>query len=188
MQKIKIQEKYYYSFVEGSIINKCERIPLFWYKDNNNKYILNFLHTGARESNTFNSLEDLELYVDDNYDTINNIDSLMGDIYKNYCDRFDNLVSEEEFKSMREIFSSKIGYDIFTFYNSALLECTGNVYFDVVKLDNYLQKEYHNEYIDGISLKEFVENKFGDEMSEILNYLVYCNKSNDLVYRNKNIK
>lgn len=177
MKKIKIQEMYYYSFVEGFIINRCERIPLFWYKDINDKYILNILDTGAKISNILDTLEDLELFIDKNYDMLNNIDSLKADIYMKYCNRLNNLVSKEEFESMKEVFSTNIGYDIFTFYNSTLFECTGKVYFDIIKFDNYLQKEYHNEYINGMSLKEFITTKFGNSMSEILDYLIYCNKS-----------
>lgn len=177
MEKFKIQTVYYYDLVEGEELDTDIEVPLFWYKNRDGKWILNIEDTGAKLGKAFDNLEEVNSFIEQNHQEFEDIKTKEGSVYYKLSNRLNKLMSKNEFFQIKDKVDSIIGYDIFTFYNEALLLSTSDTYFDLVKFDNYLRKEYIDEYENGMSPKEFIEFKFGTEVKEFIEYLVECNSS-----------
>lgn len=50
-------------------------------------------------------------------------------------------------------------------YDVGLSSIMGKVSLNILQLDYWLKKVYHSEYTDDMSMKEFVDKKFGEEIS-----------------------
>lgn len=50
-------------------------------------------------------------------------------------------------------------------YDVGLSSIMGKVSLNIPQLDYWLKKVYHNDYTDDMSMKEFIDKKFGEEIS-----------------------
>jgi hypothetical protein len=71
----------------------------------------------------------------------------------------DNLTYFKKFKKLfTDIDSSLHGNE---YIDTTMTLALGSISFDIVKFDDKLMANYPDEFTDGISLKEFVQYKFG---------------------------
>ena len=91
--------------------------------------------------------------------------------YKKLSERFDFLVSKEEYWEMASLFEECIGIPDSHFFNDAILMTTNSIKFDMVKFESYLYKSNPDYYV-GMSCREFVEKKYGQELLDVITYFL----------------
>lgn len=141
----------------------------FAYTDINDYLTVTDINTGIRIPGLFEDEDAIYKFLEKNSDALSKL--ITAKDYKKISERFDFLVSEEEYSKMALLFEECIGIPVSHFYNDAILMTTRCVKFDIVKFESYLYKS-NPDYYDGMSCKEFIEKKYSQELLDAIMYFM----------------
>lgn len=169
MNKIQYKAMYpaYYELKEG--IKFDFNGINFAYTELDDYLIVSDINSGVRLPGTYKDEKAIYKFLEENSDKLSELMSQEG--YKKLSERFDFLVSKEEYLKMAFLFEECIGIPDSHFFNDAILMTTNSIKFDMVKFESYLYKSNLN-YYDGISCKEFVKKKYGQELLDVITYFM----------------
>lgn len=170
----KTQTRYFYEVVDGKEldIDLDLNLDLFYYEYGNDNYVVTMRENGVQIGGWFDSIDDFYTYAKRNKERLKLLPGTKD--YKDLKERLNKLISKQEFEDKVKLFEEKVGLNPFRFYNDALLVATNTACFDLIKFNEYLEKEYSVEYQNNTSVKELTEQKFGEEVSDFIQYLISC--------------
>lgn len=68
-------------------------------------------------------------------------------------------------------FKGIFGVRFLEYLDNQLVMLGFGAHLDVVRFDNYLQTKY-DDYVDGMSMEEFIEMKFGEDVKQFVEELI----------------
>lgn len=141
----------------------------FAYTEVEDYLVVSDMNSGVRLPGTYKDEKAIYKFLEEKSDKLNELMSQEG--YKKLSERFDFLVTKEEYWEMASLFEECIGIPASHFYNDATLMTTNSIKFDMVKFESYLYKSNPDYYV-GMSCKEFVEKKYGQELLDVITYFM----------------
>lgn len=90
---------------------------------------------------------------------------------KDFDKEYDKDVSFNDKKEMIKRFKEITNINLFNYIDTVLLKM-GVFSIDIIAFDDFLHSEYGIYENDGMSMKEFITNKFGKEASDIINKII----------------
>lgn len=82
-----------------------------------------------------------------------------------------HTIKFQEVMPLDRRFKGIFGASFLEYLDKQLLWLGFGAHLDVVRFDNYLQTKY-DDYVDGMSMEEFIEMKFGEDVKQFVEELI----------------